>query len=122
MAGAAAIAQNTAIQIIGENGEPLVQVKPQRRTKTGATINQAMGIEEPPAKKKLQCQYCDKTFSKNFDLQQHVRSHTGEKPFQCIVCGRAFAQKSNVKKHMQTHKVNIGYLRKETWNNYIFIL
>lgn len=44
-------------------------------------------------------------FSKNFDLQQHVRSHTGEKPFQCIVCGRAFAQKSNVKKHMQTHKV-----------------
>ncbi len=28
-------------------------------------------------KKKLMCQYCDKTFSKNFDLQQHIRSHTG---------------------------------------------
>ncbi|CAH1779029.1 unnamed protein product [Owenia fusiformis] len=56
-------------------------------------------------KKRLKCQYCDKMFSKNFDLQQHVRSHTGEKPFQCIVCGRAFAQKSNVKKHMSTHKV-----------------
>lgn len=57
-------------------------------------------------KKKLRCQYCDKSFSKNFDLQQHIRAHTGEKPFQCIVCGRAFAQKSNVKKHMATHKVN----------------
>jgi len=53
----------------------------------------------------LHCQYCDKSFTKNFDLQQHTRSHTGEKPFQCIVCGRAFAQKSNVKKHLQTHKV-----------------
>uniref|UniRef100_A0A3Q3XC08 C2H2-type domain-containing protein n=1 Tax=Mola mola TaxID=94237 RepID=A0A3Q3XC08_MOLML len=54
---------------------------------------------------KLKCNYCNKIFLKNFDLQQHIRSHTGEKPFQCIVCGRAFAQKSNVKKHMQTHKV-----------------
>ncbi|KAI1892394.1 hypothetical protein AGOR_G00132910 [Albula goreensis] len=54
---------------------------------------------------KLKCNFCEKTFTKNFDLQQHIRSHTGEKPFQCIVCGRAFAQKSNVKKHMQTHKV-----------------
>jgi uncharacterized Zn-finger protein len=60
---------------------------------------------EERGKKKLQCNYCEKTFLKNFDLQQHIRSHTGEKPFQCIVCGRAFAQKSNVKKHMQTHKV-----------------
>ena len=54
---------------------------------------------------KLFCSYCDKGFSKNFDLEQHVRSHTGEKPFQCLICGRGFAQKSNVKKHMATHKV-----------------
>uniref|UniRef100_A0A8D0AWI7 Zinc finger protein 341 n=1 Tax=Salvator merianae TaxID=96440 RepID=A0A8D0AWI7_SALMN len=62
-------------------------------------------LEGKPKSPKLKCTYCDKAFTKNFDLQQHIRSHTGEKPFQCIVCGRAFAQKSNVKKHMQTHKV-----------------
>ncbi|PKU32436.1 zinc finger protein hypothetical protein [Limosa lapponica baueri] len=67
-----------------------------------------LGVRGPlgkPKSPKLKCTYCDKAFTKNFDLQQHIRSHTGEKPFQCIVCGRAFAQKSNVKKHMQTHKV-----------------
>ncbi|KAJ7331906.1 hypothetical protein JRQ81_014086 [Phrynocephalus forsythii] len=71
-----------------------------RRSKTESTL-----LEGKPKSPKLKCTYCDKAFTKNFDLQQHIRSHTGEKPFQCIVCGRAFAQKSNVKKHMQTHKV-----------------
>ena len=55
--------------------------------------------------KKLFCSYCQKGFNKNFDLAQHVRSHTGERPYQCVICGRGFAQKSNVKKHMTTHKV-----------------
>ncbi|KAL8179333.1 UNVERIFIED_CONTAM: hypothetical protein K2H54_063853 [Gekko kuhli] len=71
-----------------------------RRSKTDGSL-----LEGKPKSPKLKCTYCDKAFTKNFDLQQHIRSHTGEKPFQCIVCGRAFAQKSNVKKHMQTHKV-----------------
>lgn len=53
----------------------------------------------------LKCYTCGKEFRKNFDFQQHTRSHTGERPFQCVVCGRAFAQKSNVMKHMATHKV-----------------
>ncbi|XP_076470285.1 uncharacterized protein LOC143300466 isoform X2 [Babylonia areolata] len=71
-------------------------------TRRGGKGGSSTGEEKP---RTLQCQYCSKLFLKNFDLQQHVRAHTGEKPFQCIVCGRAFAQKSNVKKHMATHKV-----------------
>ncbi|XP_064610967.1 zinc finger protein 341-like isoform X2 [Liolophura sinensis] len=80
-----------------------MEVSPQQKSKKGKSATGQENNEE--IRKKLRCQYCNKLFNKNFDLQQHVRCHTGEKPFQCIVCGRAFAQKSNVKKHMTTHKV-----------------
>lgn len=88
------------------NSENNLSVLSSRKTKTGKISKNGTSVEEEGSSKpKLQCEYCNKQFTKNFDLQQHVRAHTGEKPFQCIVCGRAFAQKSNVKKHMATHKV-----------------
>lgn len=87
---------------LGDFEKAIVPKRPRscKKSSDGVTAEQLKG--KGP---KLKCNFCDKIFSKNFDLQQHIRSHTGEKPFQCIVCGRAFAQKSNVKKHMQTHKV-----------------
>ncbi len=37
------------------------------------------------------CQYCDKTFSKNFDLQQHIRSHTGKRSKVKVVRSRSYS-------------------------------
>ncbi|KAJ8016698.1 hypothetical protein DPEC_G00010020 [Dallia pectoralis] len=87
---------------LGDFDKMIIPKRPRngKKGQEGAEVQQMKGKSQ-----KLLCNFCDKVFSKNFDLQQHIRSHTGEKPFQCIVCGRAFAQKSNVKKHMQTHKV-----------------
>ncbi|XP_076353573.1 zinc finger protein 341-like isoform X1 [Tachypleus tridentatus] len=76
-----------------------------RSRKRGGGVNCSNSESGNKQSRKLRCPYCSKEFTKNFDMQQHIRCHTGVKPFQCIVCGRAFAQKSNVKKHMQTHKV-----------------
>ncbi|XP_022106685.1 zinc finger protein 341-like [Acanthaster planci] len=90
--------QTTTINIMQPTATQQVTTRRRRSAATGTETTKKQ-------QQRKKCNYCDKTFTKNFDLQQHVRSHTGEKPFQCIVCGRAFAQKSNVKKHMQTHKV-----------------
>uniref|UniRef100_A0A8D0L8F0 Zinc finger protein 341 n=1 Tax=Sphenodon punctatus TaxID=8508 RepID=A0A8D0L8F0_SPHPU len=96
---------NTAAALANAGGGNMTSFDSTLTSKNRRSKNDNGVQEGKPKSPKLKCTYCDKAFTKNFDLQQHIRSHTGEKPFQCIVCGRAFAQKSNVKKHMQTHKV-----------------
>ncbi|GAB1601358.1 uncharacterized protein LOC115217058 [Argonauta hians] len=54
------------------------------------------------------CSYCNKLFSTRNNLQEHVRTHTGEKPFKCLICQRRFAQSSTCSKHMKTTHRELG--------------
>lgn len=50
-----------------------------------------------------QCPTCDKTFTRQHNLTNHLRSHEGSKPYTCGDCDMAFARKADRDRHERGH-------------------
>ncbi|KAJ8956307.1 hypothetical protein NQ318_015043 [Aromia moschata] len=63
-------------------------------------INQS---ETKIAKYTHQCDICGKVLSCKSNLNQHIRTHTGDRRYACDICGKKFFKAEHVAVHRRTH-------------------
>lgn len=54
----------------------------------------------------LKCGDCSQVFKFQSQFVIHQRVHTGERPYQCPKCDKAFSKNSNLNLHLKTHRKN----------------
>jgi uncharacterized Zn-finger protein len=74
------------------------------------TLKNGMEKEEDETNYRHRCSLCTKSYKSKYDLQKHVRGHTGEACYTCGQCSETFRLYSLYKLHMKIHPESKSYI------------